>query len=561
MQGQSYKDLSAKDKSLLFQGIIYSERGECHKANQFLNSFILRYKGDQLEYWSAKAREYLLPCSENITNNELEYVYRPNINTPTNSEDPTIHHEEAVGFDLEVFLDMNRFTIDHIVSLSPESFYPIIDDDSTNNSGVEESYDIDIDIFLDMNRFTIDDIVSLSPESFYPLIEDSDSNGEHDNSVAEEESHDIDIEVFLDMNRFTINDITSLHPESFYPLIDPTIITPPADEPELPSDIPPIKIWIAEEKENKQSQTETDIRIWSPSPSITTADNPTIKIWTPEQPNTKSMQNETDVRIWSSAQPLAIDDTPIKIWSGEPSTSEKKANTIDQGSDDETPTRDIVGDTNQKTNEKEQLANESATVKKSSNLSEHYKVLITVRNNPDQSYLSLMDIGPVYTEATADSRSYKYFVGQYQELKEADATLKKVKEKGFYAASIRKYEQGIEVATIKQQAVPNKESNIKESKVAEIAEAHPAIPELRGQSYHVLFKVISRNNRRFPRLASVGEIYIDYAKDIDRYRYLIGGAQNLSSAKALLKKVKEKGYKEAFIAEYIDGTFQNTQKK
>ncbi len=68
--------------------------------------------------------------------------------------------------------------------------------------------------------------------------------------------------------------------------------------------------------------------------------------------------------------------------------------------------------------------------------------------------------------------------------------------------------------------------------------------------YKVQFTAMNRSNHSYKRVEKIGKIIKEYFPDMDKYRYMLGGYNDLEKAKNDMKKVRKLGFVDAFIAIY-----------
>lgn len=232
------------------------------------------------------------------------------------------------------------------------------------------------------------------------------------------------------------------------------------------------------------------------------------------------------------------------------------------------PIPDITNKTNREPEEKTDI---TVSEKK-----HHYKILFSIENQPDKSFVSLSGIGPV-TYEKANGENYIYYIGFFQSEEKAIDAREKVKAAGYKMARIMEFNKGslekefkeeMEQPTITE--VLDKKTNT-ESKPVEILETatpkaeeskQPAKPKEQIQeviksdvvSYHILFRVLDNPYEKFDNLKQFGPLYRETFDAKGNSRYLIGNTDDINVAKQLLDKVKKAGYPASFISEYINGS-------
>lgn len=79
-----------------------------------------------------------------------------------------------------------------------------------------------------------------------------------------------------------------------------------------------------------------------------------------------------------------------------------------------------------------------------------------------------------------------------------------------------------------------------------------------SKEYKIQFIAMKRPNISFPRLSSIGRISTEYYPNKAVYRYTLIGYDDLKQATEEVLKVRKMGFRDAFIAEYQNGTRVNT---
>ena len=471
---QSIKNLTSADKSSLFQGIIYSKRNMCSEANNLLITFVNTYNGSDKDYWLGKAKSYILPCDKKINSyRPLKYFYRPYFDKKENHK--SSHSEkELVVYPAAIYIQdayFQKFSL--IKSLSPESFYPLIEVDILENQNTEEI---------------------LSNAS---LIENEDF------VVA-------DTLYLKDAFRLKFNIIRSLSPESFYPLI------------------------------NQENFTNNVKVVNDPNPN-------------PNQKPPSASKPMPDVVTKTDKNPI----TPKPDQNQNPSPAVKIQ-----------PVADIAPKTNSQPEEKIDI---TVSEKK-----HHYKILFSIENQPDKSFVSLSGIGPV-TYEKANGENYIYYIGFFQSEEKAIDAREKVKASGYKMARVMEFNKGALEKEFKEEMeqptiteVLDKKTNT-ESKPVELQETPAPKAEESKQlekpkeqiqeviksdvvSYHILFRVLDNPYEKFDNLKQFGPLYRETFDAKGSSRYLIGNTDDINVAKQLLEKVKKAGYPASFISEYINGS-------
>lgn len=525
--GQSIKDLSAVEKKNLYQGIIYSERSMCLKANQLLNSFISNYKGKNKAYWHDKARSYLLECNESVQNPVLSYQYRPRIDSPINHIDHADHeHEESLAVDVVIFRDVHRHTFDNMLSLNPEAFYPLIDVKS-NTTAENHTH----------------------------------TDHEHEEYLA------VDVKLFKDLHRYTFDAITSMTPEAKYPLLDSDnkqITDSPEDKDRNAPDAPSIYVSQVADKE------KPEIRIYTSDQDAYVKANREIKIYT-DTPDRNAKMAQAEIKIFSSDKKISAGNKSLTIWPEEVKPARvftpQEISTLKeeiQRTAKNTQSNKLIDQRNVR---KQTIATKSYKEKTkitSKNVRNHYKVMFTVSNRPDRSFLPLSSIGPVFS-SRANEGIYVYYVGHYDTYEKAERSLKKVRDAGYEMARIIEFDEG----KLKKEYITKEDDTIEQMvAIVPTAQEHAssADPEQEATpkqieevinstvvSYHILFRVLDNPYETFDELKGIGTLYRETYDKEGNSRYLIGNTDDIKVARQLLVEVKNAGYATSFIAEYKNG--------
>lgn len=121
-----------------------------------------------------------------------------------------------------------------------------------------------------------------------------------------------------------------------------------------------------------------------------------------------------------------------------------------KGPDDERdlPT-DIMDDTELITGEDKPTSNDDSASRKGVNMDHHYRVLFAITDNADETFISLMDIGPVYSEKIPKSSYYQYFLGQTSSVDTAKKIRQKIEGRGYQYLKILEYDEGEIVGEVK----------------------------------------------------------------------------------------------------------------
>ena len=263
------------------------------------------------------------------------------------------------------------------------------------------------------------------------------------------------------------------------------------------------------------------------------------------QPNTS---------LSSSIEDNSTEDFVVQA---EPSVESDEVGFNNKSSQETTPP--VVKDDNnskkdaESVNPKSKINEEEFTIESSSK-QDHYKVLFTVENVPEKSFLSLSSIGPVYY-SQVNSTTYFYYIGHYTSEDKARSTLKKIKRSGFADAKILEFSNGELVREVPEEIVEKIESTKPQMENEPIKE-QPVIQEViktEEITYHILFRVLDNPFEEFPDLEELGPLFRETFDDKGNSRYLIGNTDDLQEAEMMLQKVKDAGFKASFIAEYKNG--------
>lgn len=93
--------------------------------------------------------------------------------------------------------------------------------------------------------------------------------------------------------------------------------------------------------------------------------------------------------------------------------------------------------------------------------------------------------------------------------------------------------------------------NTPEEKVTEVEEVDPNS----GTKFRVQFAAKLNENSDFNAVSELGNIQVEHAGVY--YRYLLGNFKSKKEAEGILKKVKDKGYSQAYVVKYVDGERKN----
>lgn len=381
--GQSVRDLSSVDKQDLYQGIIYSIRDDCQKANEHLNNFIALYRGRNSDYWLTKAKSYLLDCNQQEHNNGiLKYFYRPKFENNIEidfAELITGHEDEGIP-NINIVLDINRYFLSHIVSLSPEIKYPLIVEEIETDIGNPDKVDyvieeeeftmLNIDIVLDVYRNTFDCLVGLSPEIKYPLLEEN-------NELVDSENDMVDKQV----DELTESDANT----------DLQIYVPSVNAQQTQRNI---KIYSAKLKLKESSKVLKIIE-----PSLIKKEIADVKIFKQEE---RSSEGLAALEIY--------DPYKRSIYKAKFLSNKQKEEGVVQSNS------------------------------KISGRTTHYRILFNVSKNEGKTYINLSSIGPITSEEMK-SGYHLYYVGFFEQRDEAEKALGKVKKLGYKAAEIQLFSE------------------------------------------------------------------------------------------------------------------------
>lgn len=164
----------------------------------------------------------------------------------------------------------------------------------------------------------------------------------------------------------------------------------------------------------------------------------------------------------------------------------------------------------------------------------HYKVLFEIKDNPDQQYISLMNLGPVYTEKLSDNR-YGYYIGQYRDKDKALKIQQRLKKSGYDLARILEFEKG---ELKKEEVQPVKDKDI-------IA------------TYRIIYYGLKTPKDKYKALAAIGVVRTEKPTEDERavYRYTIGNTMEKQHAEKMLAEVQKVGFSTAAIAIYHNDKF------
>jgi hypothetical protein len=317
---------------------------------------------------------------------------------------------------------------------------------------------------------------------------------------------------------------------------------------EVNSDIDADKTTIADSKNNEIKKSE-DIKL---APDKKSKDESTEKLRSEKDILTKSGVKESEnIKL----------EKPAKI-------ETKNVIPVDSKNTDNKVKENVKGEiatTKETKEEPQQEGNEKVDIV-SENKTHHYKVLFSIENQPDKSFMSLTNIGPV-TYEKANGNNYMYYIGFYKSEEKAMAAAENVKAAGFKLARVMEFNKGLlekehitsddqkpveqEIVIAKVPEVPLKvEKEIKPVPTPQIQE----IVKSDVISYHILFRVLDNPNYTFDDLKKLGPLYRETFDPKGSSRYLIGNTDDIEVAKTLLTKVRATGYPASFIAEYINGS-------
>lgn len=265
-------------------------------------------------------------------------------------------------------------------------------------------------------------------------------------------------------------------------------------------------------------------------------------------------ERKTSTSLSSSIEENSTEDVTVQ---DEPSIESDEVDSNNSSSQETTPPV-VKVDNNSKedtesVNPKTEINEEEFTIGSSSK-QDHYKVLFTVENVPEKSYLSLSSIGPVYY-SQVNSTTYFYYIGHYTSEQKAKSTLQKVKSSGFADAKILEFSNGKLKREVPEEVVEMIESN-KPIKVIEDIEEVPVIQEVLKTeeiTYHILFRVLDNPYEEFPELLTIGPLFRETFNNQGDSRYLIGVSKRIEDARVLLQQIKKAGFKSSFIVEYKNG--------
>jgi len=203
----------------------------------------------------------------------------------------------------------------------------------------------------------------------------------------------------------------------------------------------------------------------------------------------------------------------------------------------------------------------------------HYKILFTIDNRPDKTFMSLANIGPVtYEKANGDN--YLYYIGFFQSEEKAIEAREKVKAAGYKMSRVLEFNQGALEKELKEEKEQPAIAEVLDKKTTteaipvEITKPPKAVEPKQTEkpkeqiqeviksdvvSYHILFRVLNNPYEKFDDLKQFGPLYRETFDTNGSSRYLIGNTASLEEAKSLLEKVKKAGYGASMVAEYVNG--------
>ena len=179
-----------------------------------------------------------------------------------------------------------------------------------------------------------------------------------------------------------------------------------------------------------------------------------------------------------------------------------------------------------KTNNQNKKAENLAFTSKDN--SSHYKVFLGTENHPNKQFLSLMQLGPVYSEKVSNN-AYAYFLGHHTNVDKALGLAEKVKAKGLNAR-VMKFDKG--------EIIEDNAHLFSESGDGKI-------------TYMVLLNISNESEedkKRLNKIKYLGELRKE-SQEREGYvtTYSIGKLNSYNEAKLLLKKLKIAGFKNAVI--------------
>jgi len=167
------------------------------------------------------------------------------------------------------------------------------------------------------------------------------------------------------------------------------------------------------------------------------------------------------------------------------------------------------------------------------NIADQYRILIDVDLRDDKDFMSLIDVGPVYSEPSSDGQFYQYFIGQEDDEEKAKLLLEKVKRRGFDGAKVIGFKNGEAIS-----------DNVNRGNEIEI-----------DRTFHILFNVLDNSDSEFPELSRLGNVFTSENEANGFVRYLIGSESNLMESVILLDQVRNAGYRSAVIVFFENGEF------
>jgi tetratricopeptide (TPR) repeat protein len=86
----------------------------------------------------------------------------------------------------------------------------------------------------------------------------------------------------------------------------------------------------------------------------------------------------------------------------------------------------------------------------------------------------------------------------------------------------------------------------------------PVLKDAESHSFRVQFIALKKPDYRFPKLYEIGEINTEYFPARSMYRYTLGPFPDADSATSSMRRMRKMGFRDAFVAEYVNGMRINT---
>jgi hypothetical protein len=80
----------------------------------------------------------------------------------------------------------------------------------------------------------------------------------------------------------------------------------------------------------------------------------------------------------------------------------------------------------------------------------------------------------------------------------------------------------------------------------------------KSTTFRIQFIALKKPDYNFPKLYDIGEIRAEYFPEKSMYRYTLGPFYNPGIATDVMLRIRKMGFKDAFVAEYINGVRVNT---